>query len=136
MGKVKGLSAVQRELIREIGKHPRGTVPGIIYKDFDSQTWEVLKRADRINGVTNGGAIFQMLTHLAKDPTIFDKAAQIKEEVEVRPEPMPINKSQDELDLIIEDAILSFNLEIQKAIEDISLEVFKEIKIKIKDLDS
>ncbi|MGX9134398.1 hypothetical protein ACWV26_08455 [Rummeliibacillus sp. JY-2-4R] len=135
MGNVRGLSAVQRELIREIVKHPKGTMPGVIYKNFDAQTWEILKRADRINGVTNGGAIFQMLMSLAKDPSIYDQEVEIQEKVEAKQEPVPIIKVQDELDFIIEEAILSFNSEIQKAIEDISLKVFDEVKNKINDLE-
>lgn len=117
----------QFAVLREIRKHPIGTEPGIIYKHFDSQTWEVLRRANRIDG-----EVFQMIWRMVKEPTILEKVMELKEPGEITPE-LSINL-QTEVDHIIEDAIISLNLEIQKAIEDISQKVFNKVKIELSDI--
>lgn len=120
----------QIEILREIGKHPDGTAPGIIYKHFDSQTWEVLRRAERNNPEDfSSGQVFQLLCKLVTDPKIFEKVAESKKHKRVTS--LPTNIPENELDQIIEDAIITMNEEIQSTIEDISQKVFNEVKNKI-----
>lgn len=123
------------EILREIGKHPSGTAPGIIYKHFDSQTWDVLKARSNKDKNLSPGEVFQLLCKLVKDPHIFDKVEEKVEESEKRRQ-ITLNstsKIQKDLDHIIEYAIISFNDEIQRSVDDFTQKVLNEVKSKLND---
>ncbi|MGE7839063.1 hypothetical protein, partial [Viridibacillus arvi] len=68
----------QREVIREISKYPVGTEAATIFDNFDSQTWEALKRANRISGKTKEWAVYRILCRMLKDPEILAKVEEIR----------------------------------------------------------
>ncbi|MGG0656863.1 hypothetical protein [Rummeliibacillus pycnus] len=133
MGKTRRITPAHIEILREIEKHPHGTPPGIIYKNFDSQTWEVLRKPNRNNEeILNAGEVFQLLCTLVKNPKIFEKENEPEKQEEIKPE--MTSPFQDELNDIIEEAMISFNSQIQYAVEDIGQKVFNKIKDKLYDI--
>lgn len=134
MGKPWKGTTEEQELIREIAKHPPGTQPIVIFEKFDSITWDVLKRANRIDGKTKDGAVYRRLCTMVNDPRILAKVEKQIKYVEITPDPS--KEFQTEIDKVIEEAFNYVNSEIKKAAIDISRKAIDGMKCKINDLHS
>lgn len=120
----------EREVIREISKHPVGTSAMDIFSGFDSQTWQVLKSANRIDGTTKEWSVYRTLCRMLQDPKIQDRAEEFRKQVEVKSDS---TTKKNGLDQIIEETISRFNDEVQKAITQISQKALQRLKNQIDD---